>query len=394
MHALLAGGLKALAGLFPGFEDDLVRAGAVPLRAGLDIRLERPGFDPFPVRDLGLLTYAVSRPAIEFAVRLRTTEQGKVQLQPQCRVIGIVSSADGAAAVGVRWEDAYGAAHMLPTDLVIDASGRAVPTLAFLQSTGRAAPGETSIGVDIGYASATYEIPEHAPSDWKGVMTFPIAPQSSRGALMLPLEGRRWMVSLGGRGADKPPSDDTGFLDCVRQLRTPTIYNAIRDAKRIGNVARYAFPQSVRRHFEHVRAFPRGLLPIGDAVCRFNPVYGQGMSVAAQEAVALRDLLTRLARRSDPLAKLAPAFFAELQSLLEAPWALAAIPDFVFPETIGRRPPDLKRHLKFAAALMRLAAREPAVHKLTVEVQHLLKPRSVYRRPLLMARVLMEMMRD
>jgi hypothetical protein len=117
------------------------------------------------------------------------------------------------------------------------------------------------------------------------------------------------------------------------------------------------------------------------------------MSVAAQEAIVLRRLLARSTREHDPLAALAPAFFAELQALLDAPWAMAAIPDFIFPETVGQRPPDLERTLRFAFALLRLAARKPDVHKLMVEVQHLLKPRSVYRRPVLMARVLMEMAR-
>lgn len=210
---------------------------------------------------------------------------------------------------------------------------------------------------------------------------------------MLPQEGGVWMVSLGGRGADKPPGDEAGFLDYARQLRTPTIYNAIRGARRIGGIARYAFPQSLRRHFERIEKFPRGLLPFGDAVCVFNPIYGQGMSVAAQEAVLLRRVLARSAVNPNPLATLAPAFFAELLPLLETPWAMAAIPDFIFPDTQGQRPPDLERTLKFAFAMLRLAARQPDVHKLVVEVQHLLKPRSAYRSPMLMTRVLMEMIR-
>jgi 2-polyprenyl-6-methoxyphenol hydroxylase-like FAD-dependent oxidoreductase len=224
-------------------------------------------------------------------------------------------------------------------------------------------------------------------------MTFPRAPQSSRGALLLPLEGGRWMVSLGGRGKDKPPGDEAGFLDYAKNLRTHTIYNAIRGAKRVGELARYAFPQSVHRHFERLPSMPRGMLPMGDSICSFNPVYGQGMSVAAQEACLLGRLLAQLQGQGDPLAGLAPAFFKEAQALLDTPWAMAAVPDFVFPATVGQRPPDLARMLKFGMALTRLAARKPDVHKVMVEVQHLLKPRSVYRSPVLMARVMLEMAR-
>ena len=176
----------------------------------------------------------------------------------------------------------------------------------------------------------------------------------------------------------------------ARALRTPTIYNAISHAKRLDGVARYAFPQSVWRHFERLDVFPRGLLPIGDAICRFNPVYGQGMSVAALEACLLRELLKRLEGDSNPISGLAPTFFAEVQTLLETPWSVAIL-DFAFPDTRGQRPADFETILKFGIALTRLSAEDPAVHKLTAEVQNLLRPRSVYRDPVLVQRALAKM---
>ncbi len=142
----------------------------------------------------------------------------------------------------------------------------------------------------------------------------------------------------------------------------------------------------MRRDFERLDKFPRGLLPIADAICKFNPVYGQGMSVAAQEACLLQTLLARPGQGGDPIANLAPTFFAEVQALIETPWAVATL-DFVFPETRGQRPADFETVLKFGIALTRLAAEDPAVHKLTAEVQNLLKPRSAYRDPALLQRV-------
>jgi len=201
------------------------------------------------------------------------------------------------------------------------------------------------------------------------------------------MEGKRWIVSVGGRNGDKPPGDWDGFLVYARGLRTPTIYNAVRHAERLGEIARFGFPASVWRHFERLESLPRGLLPFADVVCRFNPIYGQGMSVAAKEALLLHRLLGTLAAEHDPLARLARDFFAECKVLLEAPWAMAALPDFVFPETRGQRPADFESSLKFGIGLARLAAEDPAVHKLMIEVQHLLKPRSVYRDPELQRRV-------
>jgi hypothetical protein len=107
---------------------------------------------------------------------------------------------------------------------------------------------------------------------------------------MLPLEGGRWMVTIGGRHGDKPPGDGNGFLAFTRQLRTSTLYDAIRQAKRLGDVVRFGFSASVWRHFERLETFPRGLLPFSDASA-LQPVHDQGMSVAAQEALLLRRLL-------------------------------------------------------------------------------------------------------
>jgi hypothetical protein len=91
---------------------------------------------------------------------------------------------------------------------------------------------------------------------------------------MMPLEGHRWIVTVGGRHGDNPPGDEAGFMAYVQSLRTPTVYNAIQHAKRLGDIARFRFPESVYRHYERVENFPRGVLPLGDAICRFNPVYG------------------------------------------------------------------------------------------------------------------------
>jgi 2-polyprenyl-6-methoxyphenol hydroxylase-like FAD-dependent oxidoreductase len=153
-HALLGGGQQALCELFPEFEQDLALAGAVPYRAGLDLRLERPGYDPFPQRDLGWVGYTMSRPLIEFTVRRCVERLANVTLREHCRVRRIVATPDGAGVSAVEYETADGARETVSADLVVDASGRAVLTLDLLKSIGRQAPEETTIGVDVGYATA------------------------------------------------------------------------------------------------------------------------------------------------------------------------------------------------------------------------------------------------
>jgi 2-polyprenyl-6-methoxyphenol hydroxylase-like FAD-dependent oxidoreductase len=291
---------------------------------------------------------------------------------------------------GVRYENGNGESETIDADLVIDASGRGAPTLGLLKSIGLPLPEQSTIGIDLGYATCIYSIPDDASTDWKGIMTFGQAPHNSRGGVLFPLEGGRWMATIGGRHDDVPPGDAEGFLAYARELRTPTIYNAVRNAKRLEGVARYAFPESIWRHFERLDTFPRGLLPVGDAICCFNPVYGQGMSVAALEACLLKRLLESSEKAGDPIAGLASAFFEEIPALIETPWSVAMF-DFAFPGTRGPRPADFEMTLKFGIALTRLAAEDPAVHRLTAEVQHLLKPRSVYRDPDFVRRVFAKM---
>jgi 2-polyprenyl-6-methoxyphenol hydroxylase-like FAD-dependent oxidoreductase len=385
-HALLGGGARALGDLFPGFEHHLTRAGAVAIDLPLDTRIERPGYDPFPQCKLDLVTCCASRPLIEFVTRQLVQKQANVTLSQGRRVQHIVASSDGAGATGVRCETAAGRNETLSADLVVDSSGRGALTLELLKSLGRPLPEETSIGMDIGYSTALFPIPDDAPRDWKAVVTLADAPRSSRGAFLLPREGNQWILTLAGMHGDKPPGDWDGFLNFARSLRTQTAYNAIARAERIGEIYRFALPASVLRHFERLDTFPRGLLPLGDAICRFNPVYGQGMTVAAMEASLVDRLLSRRAGEGDPLAGLATSYFAEVKELIEAPWSVANL-DLVYPETSGTRPSDFESTLKFGAGVIRLASRDPAVHKLFSEVQQLLKPSSLFREPDFVQRV-------
>jgi 2-polyprenyl-6-methoxyphenol hydroxylase-like FAD-dependent oxidoreductase len=383
LHGLLPGGQRALSTLFPKFEEDLIAAGALPLSIALDLRSEVPGLGPLPRRDFGRLIYVGSRPLIEFTVRQQVERLTNVTIRSGCRVREITTARDGAAVTGVRYESDGGQQQSLSADLVVDASGRGAPTLELLRSTGRALPPETVIGIDFHYCTARFTIPADAPSEWRAVVTPAKAPERRRGGGIAPIEGNAWLVTLGGRLGDRPPTDWDGFMAYAQQLETPTVYEAIKHAERQGDIVHFGFPASVWRHFERLDDLPRGLVPLGDAICRFNPIYGQGMSVAALEAGVLHQLLGELAAQqgADPLAELGAAFLSRIQPLIEAPWNMSAIPDLVYPETQGERPADFENRLKFGGALARLAMRNPDVHRLMLEVQHLLKPPSVYDDP-------------
>jgi 2-polyprenyl-6-methoxyphenol hydroxylase-like FAD-dependent oxidoreductase len=384
-HALLVGGLRALTELFPRFVDQLLESGAVAYDYRM-VRFEMAGFDPLPQRDLGIPVYSASRPVIEYVIRQELKHRPNISLQDQSRVEALIRSDSGAVGE-VRYAVRGGAVHSLSADLVIDASGRGVPTLKLLDTIGCDHPPVSSIGINIDYSTAIYAKPKDAPADWLLVGTLPRAPQERHGGVIMPIEGNRWMVTLTARHPQSPPpATDQEFHAFAQNLRTKTIFNAIQNAERITPISRHRFTGSRRVHWERLSGLPRGLLLLGDAACHFNPIFGQGMSSAAQQALALRQVLSTAANESDPLGWLQEIYFQKLAAVLDAPWS-TAVSDLIYPETTGTRPEHFEQSMKFSAGLMRLAAQDPEVHKLMTEVQQLLKPPSIFNDPDLRQRV-------
>jgi hypothetical protein len=259
--------------------------------------------------------------------------------------------------------------------------------LKLLDTIGCAHPPVSSIGINIDYSTAIYAKPKDAPADWLLVGTLPRAPQERHGGVIMPIEGNRWMVTLTARHPQSPPpATDDEFHAFAEKLRTKTIFNAIQNAERITPISRHRFTGSARVHWERLAEPPRGLLLLGDAACHFNPLFGQGMSAAAQQALVLKQLLGTAAEESDPLGWLQLIYFQKLAAVLDAPWSLA-VSDLIYPETTGTRPEHFDQSMKFGAGLMRLAVQDPEVHKLMTEVQQMLKPPSVYNDPDLRRRV-------
>ncbi|MEA2915329.1 MAG: hypothetical protein QOJ15_7410 [Bradyrhizobium sp.] len=385
IHVLLRGGLDALSELLPDLETELERAGAVRVRVGSEARLELPGFDPFPRRDLGFDYLSMTRPLLEFVARRVIEKQGNISLISRCRVTQLLESPERTAVMGVRYEDADGRGTELAADFIVDASSRGTLTLELLDRVGLPRPEERQIGIDLHYATAVFRIPSSAPRDWRAVLHRPSA-QSGRGGLLVPVENDCWQVNLTHMHGGTVPENVGDFIAFARALRTQTIYDAIASATPVGPIYRFAFPSSICRHFEALKGFPDRLLPFGDVICRFNPAFGQGMSVAAQEAAALRRLIEARMSNADPLGGLAVPFFAAVQDVLAAPWTTAES-DFAFEKTRGQRPSDFSQRMNFSAALQRLASEDATVHQLMSEVTHLVKPFSALRDPQLVGRV-------
>jgi 2-polyprenyl-6-methoxyphenol hydroxylase-like FAD-dependent oxidoreductase len=201
------------------------------------------------------------------------------------------------------------------------------------------------------------------------------------------IENERLLVSLIGRFV-YPPTDDQGFFDFARSLHSPFICQLIQETERLTDIAHHRFPTSVQRHYERMPSFPEGFLILGDALCCFNPVYGQGMSAAALQAKVLQDVLAERRAQSGGLAGLAAAFFPQAADINRAPWVLAANLDFAFPQTRGERPAGMEQQGRYLAALDQLQVEDVEVQRLVMEVFQLTRPLSALQEEPLRSRVL------
>jgi hypothetical protein len=183
------------------------------------------------------------------------------------------------------------------------------------------------------------------------------------------------MVTLAGMLGDHPPTDPDGFLAFSRSLRFPDIYQVIRDGEPLDDPVGFRFPASVRRRYERLRQFPDGLLVMGDAVCSFNPIYGQGMSVAALEALALR---RHLRRGVIPQPR---RWFCDLARVVDVPWDIAVGGDLAFPGVQGRRTTKVRLVNAYLAPLHAAAAHDADLASAFMRVAGLVAPpRSLRRR--------------
>jgi 2-polyprenyl-6-methoxyphenol hydroxylase-like FAD-dependent oxidoreductase len=392
LHGLLVGGQQVMASLYPRFLEILEQQGAVRCRMGKNLVFYLPTGKAFSLtgtvrepRDLGFDFYCQSRGLLEYCIRQCTLEHPNVRLQSESFVQGLVYE-DGRIR-GVRYQQS-GDVQVLGADFVVDAGGRGSHAPRWLMQLGFAPPEETTIGVDIAYASTKFRVPADYDESERLLVCIGPPPDFPNGAIMSIIEGKMWHLTLMGRFGDYPPHDPEGFLAFASSLPNSRLYSLIKDAERVAEITTYRFPSSVQRHYERLAAFPEGFLLLGDAISSFNPFYGQGMSSAALQVKALQQLLTERATAGQGLEGLALAFFPKAAEIIMTPWMLAAQQDLAYPQTQGERAADLEEGARYFAALDALIAEDIDVHRLLVEVFHLARPLSALREEPLRSRVL------
>ena len=318
VHALLTSGKRAIEMLFPGVTEELVAQGAL---AGTpaDCTLVFSGVQ-MPKIDAGLDVLNASRTLLEDTLRARVVQLGNVVLADGCEVRGLVAATGTDRVTGVRvLRRADGSAEeTLPADLVVDATGRGSRAPVWLAELGYEAPEEKSVTVQVSYTTAFY--PRFGDDTEQQIITAPRAPDRRTGAAIA-VEGNRYVVTLSGMAGEQAPTDRDGFLAYARSLARPEIHDLVRDREPLTDAVVMRYPANRRRHYERLERFPEGLVVCGDALCSFNPIYGQGMSVAALEAVTLSRCL------ADGDGQVTSRFYAAATPILDVAWGMASAAD-------------------------------------------------------------------
>ncbi len=362
-HGLLKRGENELEALLPGFANALAAAGGQRIRIAEDMG-QFDGGAWHPRRDLGLDAYCQSRTLLEKVVRDETARRHALTMIEGAEVRGFRINDGRVRAVAFETADGD---DEIGADLVIDALGRASPVSGWLKDAGLAEPPLEMIGIDLRYATVTYERTGPGPD---GATAYQIAGGGGSSAVLLPIEDDRWLATLGGRFGDYPPEDHAGFIDFARKLPISEVADVMAASAPLDDVISYTIRSAVRRRWEMV-APPANLVSVGEAQVGFDPTFAQGMSVAASHAGALGRLLHARGEIDDGFAQ---AFYKEGAEAGEWAWRLVETVDFTYPGTKGRAPDDLKDRLRTLKRGRVAAETDPAAQRLYTEVRHLLRP--------------------
>ncbi|WP_404959629.1 NAD(P)/FAD-dependent oxidoreductase [Streptomyces sp. 147326] len=350
IHWLQTGGAEAIEALLPGSTGLLLAAGAhrIPVTTNMVIHSPEGWYRRWERATHYVIT--ASRDLTDFVVREQVLKDSRVRVRTQSRVVGLLG--DRSTVTGVRVQADDGTEAELRADLIIDACGRATRMPQWLNGLGITGLAEERIDSGLAYASRIYRAPVPTRG-WPvvGVQADPSLPHPGKAGGILPIEGDRWHVSLMGAPGGRPTRDAEAFEPFARTLRHPVIADLLKHAEPLTDVSVTRSTENRRYYYERLRPWPEGLVALGDSVAAFNPVYAQGMSVAALGALALRDLLSTgagpgLARRAQ----------RAIARPVDAAWALSVGQDIHFPTTRGKRPNLADRLLhRYVSRLSRTA---------------------------------------
>ncbi|SFC52077.1 2-polyprenyl-6-methoxyphenol hydroxylase [Halobiforma haloterrestris] len=378
-HAMLEAGRATLEDFFPGFSERVLAEGGLMIDGSTEMQQYNQG-GYVADSQARMPTYCASRPLFESVVRQQVRNREDMDLRGDHQFLGYLTDDGDSAVTGVQFRDSAGAEQTLSADVVVDATGRTSHTPTWLADHGYEKPPIDEVTIDVTYSTVRLERP---PDDRRMLMVTPDAPRT-RGGGMIPVEGNRWEVIIQGVHGDTPPTNRDELVEYAESLPVPDIANLLRSRTWLSeDVEQYPYPASIRRRYEALDEFPDGLVVTGDAIASFNPIYGQGMSVAALDALSLHHVLA-----DGDFANLGPRFFERASNVIDNVWKLVVGGDFQFPQTVGPKPDGTAIANWYIERLIRRSHDDPVLGEAFNRVTRLEKPPTSLLRPRIAWRVL------
>ena len=387
-HGLLARGRQILERLFPGFSDALIAQGALAADVAMDVAVDANG-QRFARGTSGLLGLAVSRLAMEAELRRRVRRLPTIRMMTGVDVLTPVHDASAGRVTAVRYRSraTKDGEQTLAAALVVDCTGRGSRSPVWLREWGYEQVREERIAVGLCYTSAYFRRDAGVRPPLAAIIGA-ATPELPRPYVLVAQEPdengvARWVAGVGGYAGDHVEPTLAAMQRRAREVGIDEIASLAERGELSGSVIRYGFPHSQRRRYEELRRFPRGYLLLGDALASFNPIYGQGMSAAACQAIALDTTLAAGDRN------LARRFFRAAAKVIDVPWQLAVSSDLALPNVPGPRPLRMRIVNAYIARLQRAATHDPKVSAAFIRVIHLVAPPASLFAPWIFLRVML-----
>lgn len=370
-HLVWSGGVIAFNDLVPGVVDDVVAKGGRLVHIMGEMVSRAPNEVWFRRFTSGHHRNLVSsRDLLDSVLRSHVLALEHVTVRQGTTVLGLEGDTGRITGIRIRTGDDE---LTLTADLVVDASGRGSHAPRWLTDLGLPEVTEREVNAGVAYATRIYRAPDGTAGSFPliNVQANP-AKAPGQGGIILPVEGDRWMVTLSGTRGGEPTADPEAFVPFALGLGHPIIGELLKDAEPLSDVATTRSTANRRRYYEKMSTWPDGFVVLGDAIAGYNPVYGHGLTVAAQCALAVRDLL-----RKQPLT--APGTAHTLQRAAARPvaaaWDLAVGQDAFYPGATDTPPKAVERFLaRFVDRAVETGASNPRAMAALLDVMSLEKP--------------------
>ncbi len=391
LHALLHAGHYGLEELFPGITENFYASGAVKINSTKDLAWFHHGV--WKLRyDSGYTTTLQTRPHLEWHIEKYIKSILNISIQYNQVVKNLLYNEKENLVYGVEIKDSDGTTTTLMADLIVDSSGAGSISTSWLEKLGTYIPSE-KVEIGLSYVSQSFCLPENKDRDWKIKLVYPNPPVEKIGGTISKVEGNRYIVTLIGYqnviNVKEIMKNECGFLELAKKLPKLDIYQEITEGIPLSKPSVFQVPAIIWKRFDKVQQLPKGLLVIGDTVCRIDPVFGQGMSIAVLEAIALQK---EFRDGNDTLQNRITRYHKKVAQIIAPIWSMVITEDFRYPEISGKKPFGLLIQQWYARHIFILSSKNQDIYDSFIKVMNLIQPMTILLKPTIFNKILQQVL--